>query len=235
MAETGVALTILDEYIAAWRVDHERPAAEMPCEVAAVLGAVRREMLARSRTVSSMREVLAEVAAERQRQDERWGEQNHPLVATYPSRTSDRRTIHLHLDVPVASVARAQCDARHARGEGSWVDILVEELAETVDAGGALACAELDGGSDECLSKACEAELIQLAAVAVAAVEALRRRRGAAMRGVGSPGVRDPDHPCTEYDPGPPVGGAECGGDGHHLCGGCRELSAEARAAKGAV
>jgi hypothetical protein len=45
---------------------------------------------------------------------------------------------------------------------------------------------------------------------------------------VGAPGVRDPEHPCDQYDPTPSEIGAhgecegECETDGHYLCRGCR-------------
>ncbi|MBP7292429.1 MAG: hypothetical protein KBB21_37720, partial [Nannocystaceae bacterium] len=36
----------------------------------------------------------------------------------------------------------------------------------------------------------------------------------------GTPGVRDPDHPCDMFSPGKPTNGG-CQGDGHYLCGEC--------------
>jgi hypothetical protein len=36
----------------------------------------------------------------------------------------------------------------------------------------------------------------------------------------GAPGVRDPEHPCDEFDPGEPDG--HCGTDGHYMCTECR-------------
>jgi hypothetical protein len=35
----------------------------------------------------------------------------------------------------------------------------------------------------------------------------------------GQAGVRDPEHPCRDFDPGEPSG--NCEGDGHYLCGEC--------------
>lgn len=47
----------------------------------------------------------------------------------------------------------------------------------------------------------------------------------------GMAGVRDPDHPCTVFDPTPDglvgYGGGHCMGDGHYLCHECEELSVE--------
>jgi hypothetical protein len=95
------------------------------------------------------RPVLAEVDAERTRQDEKWGVQNHPDGTGYS-----------YL-VTKANTARRDCDHEFAAGNGSWRLILREEFAE------ALACtdpAEL------------RAELVQVAAVAVAWIEAIDRR-----------------------------------------------------------
>jgi hypothetical protein len=36
---------------------------------------------------------------------------------------------------------------------------------------------------------------------------------------VGDPGVRDPDAPCTEFEPGEPAG--RCETDGHYMCREC--------------
>jgi hypothetical protein len=48
---------------------------------------------------------------------------------------------------------------------------------------------------------------------------------GSAILVLGAPGVRDPEHLCADYDPGP-EGPGRCAGDGHYLCGGCREHNA---------
>lgn len=95
------------------------------------------------------RPVLAEVDAERARQDAKWGEQSHKDDTGY------------RYLVEKANIARRECDTEFASGNGSWRLILREEFAE------ALACidpAEL------------REELIQVAAVAVAWVEAIDRR-----------------------------------------------------------
>lgn len=43
-------------------------------------------------------------------------------------------------------------------------------------------------------------------------------------------GVRDPDYPCSAFDPLPdgvkPMGGGDCMGDGHYLCRECSQFSA---------
>jgi hypothetical protein len=95
--------------------------------------------------------VLAEVAAERRRQDERWGEQNHD------DGTGTERGAF------VARVLRRACDRRHAEGVGTWADILAEEVGEAF------------GESDPA---ALRTELVQVAAVAVAWAGAIDRRQG---------------------------------------------------------
>lgn len=92
--------------------------------------------------------VAREVIQERVRQDEKWGEQNHPDGS---SRVWSKS----------ADFYRDLCDERHRQGVGTWLDILLEEVYE--------AAAEED-------STKLRKELIQVAAVAVAWVEAIDRR-----------------------------------------------------------
>lgn len=93
--------------------------------------------------------VLAEVQAERERQDARWGEQNHP--------DGTGRPFSRH----AANTARANCQAAAEAGEVTWKLISDEEHAE--------AMAESDPVK-------LRAELIQDAAVKVAWVAAIDRR-----------------------------------------------------------
>ena len=101
-------------------------------------------------------EALGDVRAERKRQHARWGEQNHPNVGD-----SDlwRRSCH-NLGRRLEAGAR-----RRLTGPPTYEAILMEEVGEALQ--------EL---SDDV---SLEAELIQVAAVAVAWVEAIRRRRAA--------------------------------------------------------
>lgn len=92
-----------------------------------------------------------EVLGERERQDARWGEQNHP------DGTGDL------VEVADAVFTRQLCDDAFRDGEGTWLHILAEEVAE--------AFAESDPAK-------LRVELIQVAAVAVAWVEAIDRRNG---------------------------------------------------------
>ena len=92
---------------------------------------------------------LEEVQAERHRQDAKWGEQNHPDGTGQV------------VDIEYADDVKAACDANHRAGIGTFRDILEEEVAE--------AFAESDPAK-------LRAELLQVAAVAVAWVEAIDRR-----------------------------------------------------------
>jgi hypothetical protein len=92
--------------------------------------------------------VLAEIASERARQDAKWGEQNHPDGTARQG------------DDFLAEMARAICQA-NGSDRDNWRDILTEEVHE--------AYAELD-------PVRLRAELVQVAAVAVAWVEAIDRR-----------------------------------------------------------
>lgn len=92
--------------------------------------------------------VAREVIQERVRQEAKWGEQNHPDGTT--------GVYGLTRDF-----YRDLCDQKHRDGKGTWLDILFEEFYE--------AAAEVDPAK-------LREELIQVAAVAVAWIEAIDRR-----------------------------------------------------------
>lgn len=93
--------------------------------------------------------VLDEVRIERENQDKRWGEQNHPDgTGQYP-------------EIVDADVARMATQNAAEGGYLDWLHILREEVAE--------AFAETDPSR-------LRAELVQVAAVACAWVEAIDRR-----------------------------------------------------------
>jgi hypothetical protein len=96
--------------------------------------------------------VLTEVMREREAQYEKWGEQNHPNGTGRPASKE------------IADAARAITDRKAKLGTLTYLDILREEFFE--------AAAEGDADS---LRK----ELIQVAAVAVAWVEAIDRKKDA--------------------------------------------------------
>lgn len=93
--------------------------------------------------------IFDDVRAERARQDEQWGEQNHPDGT---GREGDKIN---------AEYARTACEAAASRGAVTWRHIATEEDME--------ACAETDPAK-------LRAELIQAIAVKVAWVEAIDRR-----------------------------------------------------------
>lgn len=95
--------------------------------------------------------IIAEVQAERERQDARWGEQNH------------RDGTGSLTQVLEADKARDACQAAFARGDGTWMHVLIEEVFEAF--------------AEEEPSKV-RAELVQVAAVAVAWIAAIDRRQG---------------------------------------------------------
>lgn len=108
--------------------------------------------------------VAHEAIAERAAQDAKWGEQNHPVVYAAPD--GARYSLASYgLWLPVV-VLQERCEARARRGTIAWGDILVEELAEVLDAG---ARGDVAGA---------RRELVQLAAVAIQAIESIDRAGG---------------------------------------------------------
>lgn len=96
-------------------------------------------------------EVLHDVAAERARQDAKWGAQRDiPNICH-----------HLAYEILPADFYKQAEKLRAAVGHSTWTDILLEEVAEAVD--------EAKAGDIAALRK----ELIQVAAVAVCWVEGL--------------------------------------------------------------
>ena len=95
--------------------------------------------------------VLEEILAERLRQDAKWGEQNHPDGTGRPGSRQD------------ANYYRNLCKG-NSPSQDNWQDILSEEVYE--------AYAESDPPK-------LRAELVQTAAVCVAWIEAIDRRREA--------------------------------------------------------
>lgn len=112
--------------------------------------------------------ILTEVAAERLRQDEKWGEQNHPLVDEL-LRDRPHERMALEYEIPTALRATWNCETAFKRGEGTWLHILVEELSEFM---GAAQSAHIDPTH-------ARHELVQVAASAIAAIEAIDRNTAA--------------------------------------------------------
>lgn len=114
-------------------------------------GNVMRVLLDLGGEMSVVR-VVCDVLNERQRQDAKWGEQNHP------DGTGDDGWAGVG---EIANCARNACDHAFATGGGTWRHIAMEEVAE--------AFAESDPAK-------LRVELVQAAAVLVAWVEAIDRR-----------------------------------------------------------
>lgn len=99
--------------------------------------------------MSAIITALGEVARERILQNEKWGEQNHPDGTGLPT------------DRSMADYFASRCQRDATEGMTTWRGILLEEVYE--------ALAEADPVQ-------LRAELVQVAAVAVAWIEALDRR-----------------------------------------------------------
>lgn len=117
----------------------------------------RREAEAQSAADRRRADVMAEILAERWAQDQAWGEQNHP-DGTGPS-------VLVHFPYGTARYAadraRERCKRSAANGTVTWLDVLTEEFHEAL--------------AEDNPAKL-RAELIQVAAVAAAWVEAIDRR-----------------------------------------------------------
>jgi hypothetical protein len=107
--------------------------------------------------------ILDEIAAERLRQEEKWGEQNHPngtgrtwILSLHPIAWREDRAAH------IALLAKNECERLAKQGRLTWLDITLEEIAE--------AFAEKDEDK-------LRAELVQSAAVLVAWIGAIDRRK----------------------------------------------------------
>ncbi len=104
-------------------------------------------------------DVLEEVYLERERQDAKWGEQNHP------NGTGEGALRDLTDAGCSAGAAQGNCERMFAEKRGTFADIFWEEVAEAME--------EED-------PKKLRKELIQVAAVAVSWIQAIDRKRGAA-------------------------------------------------------
>ena len=93
--------------------------------------------------------ILDEIAAERLRQEEKWGEQNHP------DGTQKKWAV-------IADGMRSKCQSKAAKGELTWRDIFEEVIWEAY------------GETDPALLRA---ELVQSAAVLVNWIGAIDRRK----------------------------------------------------------
>jgi hypothetical protein len=105
-------------------------------------------------------EVLSEVAEERERQNAKWGEQNHPNGTGADQIMWPAVAVKTKSYGAIANAAKAATDTAAEYGAVTYADILVEEVLE--------ALAEEDPAK-------LRAELVQVAAVATQWVEAIDR------------------------------------------------------------
>jgi hypothetical protein len=96
--------------------------------------------------------VLGEVLREVERQEEKWGEQNHP------DGTSEEKFGWM------ADLAKLNCNKLHQENKITWAAVLFEEFYEAL----------AEGAAD-----ALRTELVQVAAVAVSWVKAIDRKERA--------------------------------------------------------
>mgnify|MGYP001809808410 CR=1 FL=1 len=129
-----------------------------------------RSRRGRPKTVKPRKVVLGDVVAERDRQDAKWGQQNHPDGTGRAHRPLDAiasQSSYFHATNrfgdadDLAAAAKRATDVAAGDGRVTWADILLEEVFE--------ALAESDPVE-------LRAELIQVAAVATQWAEAIDRR-----------------------------------------------------------
>lgn len=175
-ADFGVHLTVPGEPDAvvselAWAAEGADWAFEPKTSQVWELTALGREVMERGCAVTAIDAppatyaVLHDVAIERAFQNGKWGEQNHPDGTG--TNWVDQIRPAFGWSGPeaehAAKLARSDCQRAARRNEATWLRILREEMAE--------AFAETDPVK-------LRAELIQIAAVACAWVEAIDRRGG---------------------------------------------------------
>lgn len=114
-------------------------------------------------TVSAMAPIFDELLEERRRQDAKWGEQNHPSLPPLEVPFSGNAVCKV-LFLPTVKGAKMNVAIDVEAGTLSWAVIATEELCEAVS------CA------DDATRRG---ELVQLAAVVVAWIQAIDRREGA--------------------------------------------------------
>lgn len=120
----------------------------------------RAKEICKHEPASSTARVVGEVFYERVRQDRKWGEQNHP---SFDASAVAHGFVRARYCVPSAGHAKAVCESMFSMKQGTYADILMEEVAEAFE--------EHHPKDKDKL----QTELIQVAAVAVAWVEAIRR------------------------------------------------------------
>ena len=103
-----------------------------------------------------MKQIIEKIQAERQRQDKKWGVQNHPSIY-FKTNPEDRH--HFYRIGPEEHM-KLTCNDRFIYNQGSWADIFLEEVSEVIHA-----------PTPELMQK----ELIQVLAVGFAWYESIDR------------------------------------------------------------
>jgi hypothetical protein len=104
--------------------------------------------------MSSKIPILQEISRERIRQNEKWGEQNHPII------NEGEFDLFHNYGIIDEETAKTYCEDGVKDGDLCWANILVEEVSEAL-------CAP----NKELMRE----ELVQCAAVIVAMIESLDR------------------------------------------------------------
>ena len=107
--------------------------------------------------------IFEEIRIERQKQNDKWGEQNHPcLDETLLKRQGGCTTQRMCQEYEIPSEERAKqlCETNFKRGTGTYAHIAIEEMSEVISA--------FD-------TQKRRGELIQLTAVCVAWIEKIDR------------------------------------------------------------
>lgn len=120
-----------------------------------ILSALEKYLISQD---SVREDIFDHINQERLRQDQKWGVQRHPFIYSNSQRLKDIFDYYGLID---PGKAKHQCDSRADNGTLTWTDILYEEFTEWVES--------VHNKSKEEQRE----ELIQLVAVAVAALEQL--------------------------------------------------------------
>lgn len=119
-----------------------------------------------SKELENINNIFGEIENERIRQQKKWGQQNHPSVdQTLLNREGGCSPERMCEEYNIASdtIQRNACDAAAKNGQITYAHILAEEFSESI------CCL----GDEDKLRE----ELIQVAAVTVAWIEAIDRRK----------------------------------------------------------
>lgn len=128
---------------------------------------------------SELARVLWEFACERVKQDQKWGQQNHPMLSTLERQAEDRAKAaggdagagaSSVMQIPRAEAAKMLVDELAKVRQLGYLDVALEEFCEVVEA------AAQDYREGEVLQGRTRAELVQLGAVIAACVERIDRR-----------------------------------------------------------